>query len=230
MREAWVWSLGWEDALKKEMANPLQYSGLENSIDCIVHGVAKSRTRPSDFHSHFRGPWCPAASLAHGVTHFLTIQSSPQAWLLQTPDIVLGWKDDSAGGGTFVGVFLLQGLSTQLQTFLQIPAASCSPLPNVVQSLSRLTLQCHGLRHTRLPCPSLSPRVCSNSCPLSRWCLPTISPSVVPFSSCPQSFPKSGSFPVSWLFPSGGQSIGASASASVLPMNFREWFPLGLPA
>ena len=85
----------------------------------------------------------------------------------------------------------------------------------------------HGLQLIRLPCPSLFPGVCSNVCPLSRWC-PTISSSDVPFSSCPQSFSASGSFPVSWLFTSGGQSIGASASASVLPMNIQGWFPLGL--
>ena len=87
-----------------------------------------------------------------------------------------------------------------------------------------------GLQHTRLPCPSLSPRVCSNSnsCPLNRWCHPTISSSVAPFSSCPQSFPASGSFPVSWLFTSDDQSIRASASASVLPMNIQDWFPLRL--
>ena len=77
----------------------------------------------------------------------------------------------------------------------------------------------HELQHTRLPCPSLSPWVCSNSCPLSHWCHPTISSSVNPFSSFPQSFPASGSFPVSRLFTSGGQSIGASASASVLQVN-----------
>ena len=83
-------------------------------------------------------------------------------------------------------------------------------------------------QHARLPCPSPSPRVCSKSCPLSRWCHPTISSSVVPFSSCPQSFPTSGSFPGSWLFASGGQIIGASASASGLTMNIQGWFPLGL--
>ena len=90
------------------------------------------------------------------------------------------------------------------------------------------SLQPHGPQHARLPCPSLSARVCSNSCPLSRWCHPNISSSVIPFSSCPQSFPTSGSFPVSWLFASGGQSIGASASVSVLLMNIQGWFPLGL--
>ena len=84
----------------------------------------------------------------------------------------------------------------------------------------------HGLQYTRLPGPSISPRVCSNSCPLSQWCHPTISSSVTPFSSCPQSFPASGSFPMSWLFISGGQSIGVSASTSVLPMNIQGWFPL----
>ena len=82
--------------------------------------------------------------------------------------------------------------------------------------------------HARLPCPLLCPRVCSNSCPLSQWCQPTISSSVSLFSSCLQSFPESGSFPMSQLFTSGGQSTVASASASVLPMNSQGWFPLGL--
>ena len=86
----------------------------------------------------------------------------------------------------------------------------------------------HGLLHVRLSHPSLYPRVCSNSCPLSRWCHPTISSSIAPFSSCPQSFPAWGSFPMSQLFATGGQSIGASASMSVLPMNIQAWFPLGL--
>ena len=85
----------------------------------------------------------------------------------------------------------------------------------------------HGLQHSRLPCPSLSPRVCSNSCPLSQWCSPTISSSVALFS-CPQSFPASWSFPVSRLFTSSGQGIGASASTPVLPMNIQGWYPLGL--
>ena len=85
----------------------------------------------------------------------------------------------------------------------------------------------HGLQHARPPCPSPSPRACSNSCLSSQWCHPTISSSVVPFSSCLQSFPASGSFPMSRLFISGGQSIGASASAPVLPVNIQGWFPLG---
>ena len=78
------------------------------------------------------------------------------------------------------------------------------------------------------PCPSPTPGVCSNSCPLSQWCYPTVSSSVVPFSSCFKSFPASGSFQMSHFFTSGGQSIGVSDSTSVLPMNIQDWFPLGL--
>ena len=86
------------------------------------------------------------------------------------------------------------------------------------------SLRPHGLQRT--PCPSLSPWVCSNSCPLSWWCHPTISSSVIPFSSCSQSFPASGSFPMSQLLASRGWSIGVSASAPVLPKNIQGWFPL----
>ena len=90
------------------------------------------------------------------------------------------------------------------------------------------SLQPHGLQHTRLPCSSPTPGAYSNSCPSSRWCHPTISSSVVPFSSHLQSFPASGSSPVSQFFTSGGQSIGVSALALVLPMNIQDWFALGL--
>ena len=90
------------------------------------------------------------------------------------------------------------------------------------------SLRSHGLQHTRLPHPSLTPRACSDSCPSSWWCHPSISSSVIPFSSRLQSFPASGSFPLSQLFASGGQRIRPSASASVLPMNIQDWFHLGL--
>ena len=90
------------------------------------------------------------------------------------------------------------------------------------------SLQPHELQHARLLCPSLSPWVCPYSCPLSQWCHPAISSSVASFSSCPQSFSASGSFPMSWLFAWGGQSIGVSASKSVLSMNIQDWLPLGL--
>ena len=85
----------------------------------------------------------------------------------------------------------------------------------------------HGLQHARLPCPSPTPGAYSNSCPSSQWCHPTISSSVISFSSCLQSFPASGSFPMNQFFASGSQRIGVSASASVLPMNIQDWFPLG---
>ena len=89
------------------------------------------------------------------------------------------------------------------------------------------SLRPYRLQHARLPCPSPTTGACSNSCPSSRWCHPTISSSVVPFSSCLQSFPESGFFPISQFFASCGQSIGVSASASVLPINTQDWFPLG---
>ena len=102
---------------------------------------------------------------------------------------------------------------------------SLSTVVIVVQLLNHVQLlRPHGLQHARLPCPVPSPRTCSSSCPLSWWCHPTISSSVIRFSSCLQSIPVSGSFPVSQLFPSGGQSI--AASASVLPTNTQDWSPL----
>ena len=96
------------------------------------------------------------------------------------------------------------------------------------RSVMSTSFQPHGLQHARLPCPSPTPGTCSNSCLSSQWCHPTISPSVIPLSSCLQSFSASGSFPRSQFFASDGQSIGVSASASVLPMNTHDWFPLGL--
>ena len=114
-----------------------------------------------------------------------------------------------------------QNLPNFLNSHIQISVQfSCSVMSDALQP--------HGLQHPRFPCPSTTPRACSNSCPLSRWCHPTISSSVCPFSSCLQSFPASGSFPMSQFFASGGQRIGVSALASVLPMNIQDWFPLGL--
>ena len=106
-------------------------------------------------------------------------------------------------------------------------------LPSIICQFSSVAQSCldslqpHRLQHARPPCPSPTPGVYSNLCPLSWWCHPTISSSVVPFSSCPQSLPASGSFPMSQPFAWGGQSIGISASASVLPMNTQDWSPLG---
>ena len=99
-------------------------------------------------------------------------------------------------------------------------------LLSFIDSVVSNSLWSRGLQHSRLPCPSLSLWVGSNSCPLSQWYHPTTSSSVIPLSSCPQSFPASGSFPMSQLFILGSQSIGASASASVLPVNILCWSPL----
>ena len=90
------------------------------------------------------------------------------------------------------------------------------------------SLHPHGWQHSKLCCPPLSPRVCSNSCPLSHWCCLIISPSGISFSFCLPSVPASGSFPINWLFVSGSQSIGASPSAAVFPVNIQGWFSLGL--
>ena len=95
------------------------------------------------------------------------------------------------------------------------------------RSIVSNSLRPHESQHARPPCPSPTPGVYPNSCPLSWWCHPATSASVVPFSSCPQSFPASGAFQMSQLFASGGQSIGVSASTSVLPMNTQDWSPLG---
>ena len=113
---------------------------------------------------------------------------------------------------------------------LHCPLRPLCPFNTQFSSVTQscLTLRPHGLHHARLPCPSPIPGVYSNLCPLSRWCHPTISSSVIPFSSWLQSFPASGSFPVSQFFASGAQSIGASASASVLPMNIQDLFSVGL--
>ena len=149
---------------------PTPYSGLEHSMNCIVHGVAKSRTGLSDF--HFQG------------------------------ETVL--KQDTL--------------------FLYNPSVQFSQFSRLVVSDS--LWPCES-QHSRPPCPSPTPGVHLNPCASSRWCHPAISSSVIPFSSCPQSLWASGSFPMSQLFTWGGQSIGVSASGSVLPMNTQDWSPLG---
>ena len=110
-------------------------------------------------------------------------------------------------------------LFSLLKNKIQLWLFSCSVMSN--------SLQPHGLQHTRLPCRSPPPGVCSNTCPHIQWCYPTISSSVTPFSSCLQSFPASGLFPVSQFFASDSQNIGVSASESVLPVNIQDLFPLG---
>ena len=121
-------------------------------------------------------------------------------------------------------------MATEFHKFMKLSIFTVLTFLSVSQfshSVVSDSLWSHESQHARPPCPSPTPRVYSNSCPSSQWCHPVISTSVFPFSSCPQSLPASGSFPMSQLFTWGGQSIGVSASASVLPMNIQDWSPLG---
>ena len=142
--------------------------------------------------------------------------------MLETQVWSLSWEDPlEEGRATHSSILALRISWTEKPGRLPPSSVqfSCSVMSNSLRS--------HGLQHTRLLCPSPTPRACSNSCPLSWWYHPTISFSIIPFSSCLQSFPASGSFPMSQLFASGGKNIGVSASASVLSMNIRDWLPLG---
>ena len=150
------------------------------------------------------------------------------------------WTEESAGLQS-MGLQKCQSWLTRLSTYHalhtklwdiqgKIKGTRCCSSFRLVSSVAQVvsdSLWPHEPQHIRPPCPSPTPRVYLNSCPLSPWCHPTISSSTVPFSSCPQSFPASGSFPMSQLFTGGGQSIEVSASASVLPINTQDWFPLG---
>ena len=132
-----------------------------------------------------------------------------------------GIKPMSPGSPALAGGFFQTETPGKLIITLQFSLVHFS------RSVMSDSLRPYGLQHARPPCPSPTSGAYSNSCPLSQWCHPTISSSVVPFSSCFQSFPASGSFLMSQFFSSGGQSIGVSASASVLPMNIQDWFPVG---
>ena len=133
--------------------------------------------------------------------------------------LALGWESLVSCEKTWVQQKVLEKFPLGEKAVQALLLFSCSIMSD--------SLQPHGLQHSRFPCPSPSHGVCSNTCPLSPWCHPTISSSVIPFFSCLLSFPASVSFTMSQLFASGGQSIGVSASASVLPMNIQDWFPLG---
>ena len=135
---------------------------------------------------------------------------------------VCDWSLDRHVCSIFLGKYLLE----KWLNYMGVKSSRMMMSLLFSYSVMSDSLQPHRLQHTRLPCPSLSPGLSSNSCPLHQWCHPTILSSVTHFSSRPQFFPSSGSFPINWLFTSDGQSIGASAS--VLPMNILGWFPLGL--
>ena len=155
--------------------------------------------------------------------------SAPWCFICRIPKYWTAWSFPSPGDLSNPGT---GSRSSALQADSLQSEPPGKPMNKALVQFSYLvlpnSLRPHGLQHASPPCPSPTPRVYSNSCPLSQWCHPAISSSVIPFSSHLQSFPTTGSFPVSQFFASGGQSIGASASASVLPMTVQDWFLLGL--
>ena len=151
-----------------------------------------------------------------------------QIAFLENPDLIFWAEVWSVSCFTCLWVFVTPWTVAH-QAPLSMGMDAHSSISVVVQSLSHVkSVWLHRLQHARLPCASPAPGACSNSCPSSQWCHPTISSSVVPFFSCFQSFPASWSFLMSLLFAPGGRSIRVSVSASVLPMNMQDWFPLGL--
>ena len=147
-------------------------------------------------------------------------------WHCGLPSVSYGWQPFSSAIS-----HLLSLLQSVALLACSLHASPCVPAVVLSVQFSRSvmsdSLWPHGLQQARPPCPSPTPGAYSNSCPLNRWCHQTTSSSVIPFSSCPQSFPASGAFQMSQFFASGSQSIGVSATTSVLPMNIQDWFPLG---
>ena len=168
-----------------------------------VHGVAKSQSWLSDTHIFVHTLKAPVNKCWKELVYCTRLV------FLSVDDMLTYWPEP-------------QTMVVHYSSLLSLSSVqfSCSVVSD--------SLWPHGLQQARLPCPSPTPGACSNSCPSSQWCLPTISSSVVPFSPRIQSFPASGSLQMSQLYVSGSQSIGASASESVLPMNIQDWFPLWL--
>ena len=183
-----------------------------------IHGVAKSRTRLSD--------WTELNWTEEPIKFSLSSRTL-YGYSLPVSFTMTPYKPSGLISVFFSGKRLLPCLARTPLLFSSI-VFSFPDLITVQFSCSVMSdsLRPRGLQHGRLPCPSPTPRAFSNSCPLSQWCHPTISSSVIPFSSCLQSFSESGSFPMS-LSSHQVASIAASASASVLPMNIQDWFPLG---
>ena len=192
MWETWVWYLGGSPGEGK--GYPLQYSGLENSMDCIVHGVAKSWTWLSNFHF--------TSLLCYNYLHVCRPYGTGAPWS-QKPVLINRCPPPAYHQAWFIFSKCFS---------VQVSRVRLFATPWTAAHQASLSIPTSGAY--------------SNSCPSNWWCHPTISSSVVPFSSRLQSFPASGSFPMSQFFSSGGQSIGVSTSASVLPMNIQDWFPL----
>ena len=197
--------MGWEDPLEKEMVTQSSILAWEIPLTeepsrLQIMGSQNNLTLNNNNKGKLQEEginWAKAWRMA-----VITTWRSPKS---------KGWKW-KCKGNILKSFWFLQAIRSSVQFCRSVMSYSLPP---------------HRLQHARPPCPSPTPGVYSNSCPLSRWCHPTISSSVVPFSSCLQSFPASGAFPMSQFFTSGGQSIGVSVSASVHPINIQDWFPLG---
>ena len=164
--------------------------------------------------------------VSFAMQKLLSVYSSTCLFLHLVSDLKCQCQDWCQGIYCLCFLLKVYGFSSYIQIFNPFWVNFCVWCKICCCSVVSNSLWPHELQHATVSCPSLSPRDCSNSCPLSQWFYPTISSWAAFFSFCPQSFPSSGSFPMSWLFASGGQKIGASAS--VLPINIQGWFPLGL--
>ena len=162
--------------------------------------------------------WCHPAFSSSVVPFSSCPQSIPASGSFPVSQL-FAWGGQSIGVSASASVL---PINTQVEKSKSKPQRDVNYSVQFSCSIVSASLLLHGLQYTRPPCPSPTPRVHSNSCPLSRWCHPTTSSSVVPFSSCPQSFPASGIFPMSQFFTSGGQSTGVSASTSVLPLTIQD--------
>ena len=206
---------------------------------CMLLGLTpvKGRWRKQDW-AEGGELWClPNKDFSWSLPGLLEVSLSWHEWLgLQLPRLISHWVSTTQKRDMFgVACFFQWGHSLQKDTYT--PSVYCSTIYNnenmeansvqFIHSVVSDSLRPHELQHVRPPCPLPTPRVDPNSCPLIQWCHPTISSSVIPFSSRLQSFPASGSFQMSQLFTSGVWSIGVSASTSVLQMNIQGWFPLG---
>ena len=179
-----------------------------------------------------QGVKCKLSQACAPYMHFISLTFS-----VAKPTCISPWRPHQMSLSN-IHLICTDGIHVLWSTYclLQLNVTPCEPLSKVTLQYSSVqfspsvvsnSLQPHETQHARPPCPSPTPGVYSNACPSSWWCHPAISSSVIPFSSCPQSLPASGSFPMSQLFTWGGQSIGVSASTSVLLMNTQDWSPLG---
>ena len=206
---------------------------LENSAMATGLEKASIHSIPKKGNAKECSNYCTITFISHASKVILKIlQARLQQYVnCELPDMKAGFRKGRGTRDQIANIHWIIEKARKFQKniyFCIIDYAKAFDYVQLSCSLMSNPLWPNGLHHARLPCPSPTPRACTNSCPSTQWCHPTISSSVIPFSSCLQSFPASRSFPMSQFFASGGQSIRASASASVLPVNIQDWFPSGL--